>query len=165
MEYKALLKLFLLGTVSIFAVKLPLFQGKLGTLMLRVVIETEIQNLGSLSSGSDEKSKAIQNLATLHKLRIEEIKAETEAEEKRERRVMDSEQRKAELALKEKQATQQVGSDLSTRKSPRGRSLGRTRPMIKPIRTATSAITISIGFLQNCFSEAIWQRSKVCWTA
>ena len=75
--------------------------------LLDGVIETEIQNLGSLSSGSDEKSKAIQNLATLHKLRIEEIKAETEAEEKRERRVMDSEQRKAELTLKEKQATQQ----------------------------------------------------------
>ena len=71
--------------------------------LLDGVIETEIQNLGSLSSGSDEKSKAIQNLATLHKLRIEEIKAETEAEEKRERRVMDSEQRKAELTLKEKQ--------------------------------------------------------------
>lgn len=75
--------------------------------LLDGVIETEIQNLGSLSSGSDEKSKAIQNLATLHKLRIEEIKAQTEAEEKRERRVMDSEQRKAELTLKEKQATQQ----------------------------------------------------------
>lgn len=75
--------------------------------LLDGVIEQEIQNVEALSSGSDEKSKAIQNLATLHKLRIEEIKAETEAEEKRERRVMDSEQRKAELALKEKQATQQ----------------------------------------------------------
>lgn len=75
--------------------------------LLDGVIETEIKSLRSLSSGSDEKSKAIQNLATLHKLRIEEIKAETEAEEKRERRVMDSEQRKAELTLKEKQATQQ----------------------------------------------------------
>lgn len=74
--------------------------------LLDGVIEQEIQNVEALSSG-DEKSKAIQNLATLHKLRIEEIKAQTEAEEKRERRVMDSEQRKAELALKEKQATQQ----------------------------------------------------------
>lgn len=71
--------------------------------LLDGVIEQEIQNVEALSSGSDEKSKAIQNLATLHKLRIEEIKAETEAEEKRERRVMDSEQRKAELTLKEKQ--------------------------------------------------------------
>lgn len=75
--------------------------------LLDGVIEQEIQNVEALSSGTDEKSKAIQNLATLHKLRIEEIKAETEAEEKRERRVMDSEQHKAELALKEKQATQQ----------------------------------------------------------
>ena len=75
--------------------------------LLDGVIEQEIQNVEALSSGTDEKSKAIQNLATLHKLRIEEIKAETEAEEKHERRVMDSEQRKAELTLKEKQATQQ----------------------------------------------------------
>lgn len=79
--------------------------------LLDEVIEKEIGNLESLSSGSDEKSKAIQNLATLHKLRIEEIKAETEAEEKRGRRVMDSEQRKAELALKEKQ----IGGDAADR--------------------------------------------------
>ena len=71
--------------------------------LLDGVIETEIQNLESLSSGSDEKSKAIQNLATLHKLRIEEIKAGTDADEKRERRKMDSEQRKAELTLKERE--------------------------------------------------------------
>ena len=75
--------------------------------LLDGVIEREIRNMESLASGSDEKSSAIRDIATLHKLRIEEIKAETEAEEKRERRVMDSEQRKAELALKEKQATQQ----------------------------------------------------------
>ena len=71
--------------------------------LLDGVIETEIQNLESLSSGSDEKSKAIQNLATLHKLRIEEIKAGTDADEKRERWEMDSEQRKAELTLKERE--------------------------------------------------------------
>ncbi len=75
--------------------------------LLDGVIETEIRNLESLSSGSDEKSKAIQSLATLHKLRIEEIKAQTEADEKLKRREMDSEQREAELALKEKQAEQQ----------------------------------------------------------
>ena len=49
--------------------------------LLDGVIEQEIQNVEALSSGSDEKSKAIQNLATLHKLRIEEIKAETESDE------------------------------------------------------------------------------------
>ena len=71
--------------------------------LLDGVIETEIQNLGSLSSGSDEKSKAIQNLATLHKLRIDEIKAKTDADEKHERREMDGKQRKDELTLKERE--------------------------------------------------------------
>lgn len=75
--------------------------------LLDDVIEQEIRNVEALESGSDEKSSAIRDLATLHKLRIEEIKAETEADEKRERRIMDSEQRKAELTLKEKQAEQQ----------------------------------------------------------
>ena len=75
--------------------------------LLDGVIEQEITNVKSLTSGSDERSSAIRDLATLHKLRMEEIKAETEADEKRERREMDSEQRKAELALKEKQAEQQ----------------------------------------------------------
>ena len=75
--------------------------------LLDGVIEKEIRNVEALKSGTDEKSAAIHNLATLHKLRIEEIKAQTEANEKKERRVMDNDQRKAELALKEKQAEQQ----------------------------------------------------------
>lgn len=75
--------------------------------LLDGVIEQEITNVESLDSGSDKKSAAIRDLATLHRLRIEEIKAQTEADEKTERRAMDSEQRKAELALKEKQAEQQ----------------------------------------------------------
>lgn len=48
--------------------------------LLDGVIEQEIQNVEALSSGSDEKSTAIRDLATLHKLRIEEIKAKTEAD-------------------------------------------------------------------------------------
>lgn len=75
--------------------------------LLDDMIEQEIQNLQSLDAGTDEMSTAIRDLANLHKLRIEEIKTQTEADEKRERRVMDSEQRKAEIALKEKQAAQQ----------------------------------------------------------
>ncbi len=49
--------------------------------LLDGVIEREIRNVESSTSSSDEKSKAIQNLATLHKLRIEELKAQTEAAE------------------------------------------------------------------------------------
>lgn len=71
--------------------------------LLDEVIEQEIYNVQSLKTGGEQKSAAIKDLAALHKLRIDEIKAETEAEEKRERRVMDSEQHEAEIALKERE--------------------------------------------------------------
>ena len=56
--------------------------------LLDDAIKTEINNLNS-ASDKDEKSEVIKNLAALHKLRIEEIKTETEIEEKSERRAMD----------------------------------------------------------------------------
>lgn len=72
--------------------------------LLDEVIEAEIAYVGSLSPGDEKKSKAIQQLADLHKLRIDEIKAKTDADEKRLRRAMDSKQHRAELNLKERQA-------------------------------------------------------------
>ncbi|WP_347294094.1 hypothetical protein [uncultured Duncaniella sp.] len=72
--------------------------------MLDEVIEAEIAYVGSLSPEDEKKSKAIQHLADLHKLRIDEIKAKTDADEKRLRRAMDSKQHRAELTLKERQA-------------------------------------------------------------
>lgn len=56
--------------------------------LLDDAIETEINNLNS-ASDKGKKSEVIKNLAALHKLRIEEIKTETEIEEKSERRAMD----------------------------------------------------------------------------
>ena len=56
--------------------------------LLDYAIETEINNLNS-ASNKNEKSEVINNLTALHKLRIEEIKTETEIEEKSERRAMD----------------------------------------------------------------------------
>lgn len=56
--------------------------------LLDDAIKTEINNLNS-ASDKDEKSEVIKNLTALHKLRIEEIKTETEIEEKSERRAMD----------------------------------------------------------------------------
>lgn len=73
--------------------------------LLDDVIETEIQNLKQFSSDDEGKADAIRDLAALHKLRIEEIKAQTDAEEKAQRREMDSEQRKAELARKDTDRT------------------------------------------------------------
>ncbi len=75
--------------------------------LLDEVIKKEISGLNALASGSDEKSSAIKDLAALHKLRIDEIKAETEADEKRERRAMDSKQHQTDNRLKEEQAKRQ----------------------------------------------------------
>ena len=72
--------------------------------LLDEVIEAEIAYVGSLPPGDEKKSKAIQHLTDLHKLRIDEIKAKTDADEKRLRRAMDSKQHRAELTLKERQA-------------------------------------------------------------
>lgn len=68
--------------------------------LLDDVIETEIEHLKSLPSGKEERASVIRDLAALHKLRIEEIKAQTDADEKCERRVMDSDARQAEIAGK-----------------------------------------------------------------
>ena len=43
--------------------------------LLDGVIEEEITNVKSLEAGTEKKSAATRDLATLHKLRIEEIKA------------------------------------------------------------------------------------------
>lgn len=74
--------------------------------LLDDVIEKEVKNLDSLTD-SEERSQVIKDLVQLHKLRIEEIKAETEAEDKRERRDMDSKKNEADLAFKEKQMAAQ----------------------------------------------------------
>lgn len=74
--------------------------------LLDDVIEKEVKNLDSLTD-SEERSQVIKDLVQLHKLRIEEIKAETEAEDKRERRDMDSKKNEADLVFKEKQMAAQ----------------------------------------------------------
>lgn len=76
--------------------------------LLDKAIESEFQSLSSLSSGSEEKSKVIDDLAALHKLRIEEIKAEAEAEEKRARRVMDDMDRERDEQFKQRQLSEQI---------------------------------------------------------
>ena len=54
--------------------------------LLDDVIETELANLRTLPSGNEERAKAIRDLAALHKLRIEEIRAQADVDEKSERR-------------------------------------------------------------------------------
>ena len=54
-------------------------------------ISREIQALSNLNAGSKEKSTAIDDLAKLYKLRIEESKNDWEYDEKYNRRVMEEE--------------------------------------------------------------------------
>lgn len=71
--------------------------------LLSEEIKTEIQGLSELSPGSAEKSKAVDNLATLYKLKIEETKMEMDFDEKEKRRKMDEKNRQKDDALKEQQ--------------------------------------------------------------
>ena len=67
--------------------------------LLDDVIETELANLRTLPSGNEERAKAIRDLAALHKLRIEEIRAQADVDEKSERREMDGRQRRGGACL------------------------------------------------------------------
>lgn len=71
--------------------------------LLSEEIKTEIQGLSELSPGSAEKSKAIDNLATLYKLKIEETKMEMDFDEKEKRRKMEEKNRQKDDSLKEQQ--------------------------------------------------------------
>jgi hypothetical protein len=71
--------------------------------LLNEEIKAGIQDLSNLQAGSEEKSKAIDGLATLYKLRIEEGKIDLDYNEKFYRRIMEEEKAKREDELKEKQ--------------------------------------------------------------
>ena len=75
--------------------------------LLDDVIETEISNLKTLPIEDERRGDAIRDLVSLHKLRIEEIKAWADVDEKSERREMDSRQREEELAAKDADRTRE----------------------------------------------------------
>lgn len=78
-------------------------------------IKNQIESISSLNPGSVERSKAIDDLTKLYKLRIEETKNNSELDEKRERRLMEKEQyddglldREYEAKFKREQLSEQV---------------------------------------------------------
>lgn len=71
--------------------------------LLSEEIKTQIQDLSKLDPGSTEKSKAVDDLATLYKLKIDETKMELDFDEKQARRKMDKENRLKDDAIKERQ--------------------------------------------------------------
>lgn len=71
--------------------------------LLSEEIKTQIQDLSKLDPGSTEKSKAVDDLATLYKLKIDETKMEFDFDEKQARRKMDKGNRLKDDAIKEQQ--------------------------------------------------------------
>jgi hypothetical protein len=80
--------------------------------LLNEEIAAEIQAISSLDSGSEEKSKAIEDLANLYRLRIEETKSELDAEDKRSRRTLESEASVRENEIKKSQLDEQIKADV-----------------------------------------------------
>ena len=80
--------------------------------LLNEEIAAEIQAISSLDSGSEEKSKAIEDLAKLYRLRIEETKSELDAEDKRSRRTLESEANVRENEIKKSQLDEQINADV-----------------------------------------------------
>lgn len=76
--------------------------------LLNEEIAAEIQDLSLLNAGSKEKSSAIEGLAKLYKLRIEENKNEWDADEKYDRRVMEGEANTQDEKMKQRQLEEQV---------------------------------------------------------
>lgn len=76
--------------------------------LLSEEIAAQIEALSDLQSGTKEKSTAIDDLAKLYKLRIEENKSVWDADEKYNRRVMDDESNNKDCDFKERQITEQV---------------------------------------------------------
>ncbi len=71
-------------------------------------IKAEIESLTSLQAGSKEKTQAINDLATIYRLKIEETKNEWDADEKYNRRIMEENQKNVENAQKSTQLLEQV---------------------------------------------------------
>lgn len=70
------------------------------TKLLNEEIRQRIESLGDFEPGSEEEVKAVENLNKLYKLRIEEIKAQNEDDERYARRSMDKEAQEREAETK-----------------------------------------------------------------
>lgn len=77
-------------------------------------IKTEIQKLSSLESGSKEKSTAIEDLATLYRLRIEETKNELDFDEKYDSRASDQQLKKDQLEEQVKDRYFRLGVEVAS---------------------------------------------------
>jgi hypothetical protein len=76
--------------------------------MLNELIANEIESISGLEAGSKEKATAVENLATLYRLRIEENKSIWDADEKSDHRMMEERISIQENEIKKQQVKEQV---------------------------------------------------------
>lgn len=120
--------------------------------LLNEEIAAEIQAISSLDSGSEEKSKAIEDLAKLYRLRIEETKSELDAEDKRSRRTLESEANVRENEIKKSQLDEQIKADVQDEQYKRSQLDEQVKDRYFKLGIAAAELLIPIIFY------GIWMR-------
>ena len=120
--------------------------------LLNEEIAAEIQAISSLDTGSEEKSKAIEDLAKLYRLRIEETKSELDAEDKRSRRTLESEANVRENEIKKSQLDEQIKADVQDEQYKRSQLDEQVKDRYFKLGIAAAELLIPIMFY------GIWMR-------
>ena len=120
--------------------------------LLNEEIAAEIQAISSLDSGSEKKSKAIEDLAKLYRLRIEETKSELDAEDKRSRRTLESEANVRENEIKKSQLDEQIKADVQDEQYKRSQLDEQVKDRYFKLGIAAAELLIPIMFY------GIWMR-------
>lgn len=120
--------------------------------LLNEEIAAEIQAISSLDSGSEEKSKAIEDLAKLYRLRIEETKSELDAEDKRSRRTLESEANVRENDIKKSQLDEQIKADVQDEQYKRSQLDEQVKDRYFKLGIAAAELLIPLMFY------GIWMR-------
>ena len=120
--------------------------------LLNEEIAAEIQAISSLDSGREEKSKAIEDLAKLYRLRIEETKSELDAEDKRSRRTLESEANVRENEIKKSQLDEQIKADVQDEQYKRSQLDEQVKDRYFKLGIAAAELLIPIMFY------GIWMR-------
>ena len=120
--------------------------------LLNEKIAAEIQAISSLNSGSEEKSKAIEDLAKLYRLRIEETKSELDAEDKRSRRTLESEANVRENEIKKSQLDEQIKADVQDEQYKRSQLDEQVKDRYFKLGIAAAELLIPLMFY------GIWMR-------
>ena len=120
--------------------------------LLNEEIAAEIQAISSLNSGSEEKSKAIEDLAKLYRLRIDETKSELDAEDKRSRRTLESEANVRENEIKKSQLDEQIKADVQDEQYKRSQLDEQVKDRYFKLGIAAAELLIPLMFY------GIWMR-------